>query len=255
MTLFLVCECVLCRRDNVQLFCNCRKLAQSQWRCILATKTSVCSILWCKIRDLGVNNIWNMSFYPPVVIHFDNQPSRSVFTIILNVVFNQFVYNDREQQSGLISAIYIPPPKLLPVYFWSDKKESGRYWKMVLVLHFHFHPCVVLTALLILTSSPVVPRIITIPRQAGSRNNLMAVCTGNSVQVSCSHCLVWLELIWENLEQSMYGIFISAPSNGGNGCKVSTLLTLRVAAMKTLVRSISTIHPKSNNFNPIHSFI
>ena len=66
---------------------------------------------------------------------------------------------------------------------------------MVLVLHFLIHLCVVLTARLILTSSPVVPRIITIPRQAGSRNNLMAVCTGNSVQVSCSHCLVWLELI------------------------------------------------------------
>ena len=53
----------------------------------------------------------------------------------------------------------------------------------------------------------------------------------------------------------MYDIFISVPSNGGNGCKVSTLLTLRAAAMKTLVRSISAIHPKSNNFNLIHSFI
>ena len=41
---------------------------------------------------------------------------------------------------------------------------------MVLVLHFLIHLCVVLTARLILTSSPVVPRIITIPRQAGSRN-------------------------------------------------------------------------------------
>ena len=73
--------------------------------------------------------------------------------------------------------------------------------------------------------------------------------------MSCSHCLVWPELIWENRKQSMYDIFISVPSNGGNGCKVSTLLTLRAAAMKTLVRSISAIHPKSNNFNLIHSFI
>ena len=172
---FWVCECVvvcvLCRRDKVQLFCNCRKLAQSQWHCILATKTSVCSILcFKKSRPWGkpksANNIWNMSFYALVVIHVDNQPSRSVFKTILNVVFNQFVYDDREQQSGLIFAIYIPPPRHLPLYFWSYKKGSGRYWKMVLVLHFHFHLCVVLTARLILTSSP--PRIITIPRQVGS---------------------------------------------------------------------------------------
>ena len=121
-------------------------------------------------KPKSANNIWYMSFHPLIVIHFDNQPSRSVFKTILNVVFNQFVYDDREQQSDLISAIYIPPPKLLPVYFCSYKKESGRYWKMVLVLHFLIHPCVVLTARLILTSSPVVPRIITIPRQVGSRN-------------------------------------------------------------------------------------
>ena len=107
-----------------------------------------------------------MSFFALVVIHFDNQLCRKVFKTILNVVFNQFVYDDREQQSGLISAIYIPPPKLLPVYFWSHKKESAHYGEMVLVLDFHFHLCVVLTARLILTSSP--PRIITIPRQVGS---------------------------------------------------------------------------------------
>ena len=58
-----------------------------------------------------------MSFYPLVVIHVDNQPSSSVFKTILNVVFNQFVYDDREQQSDLIFAIYNPPPQLLPVFF------------------------------------------------------------------------------------------------------------------------------------------
>ena len=58
---------------------------------------------------------------------------------------------------------------------------------MVLVLHFLIHLCVVLTARLILTSSPVVPRIITIPRQAGYRNNLMAVC-----RKQCSSVLLTL---------------------------------------------------------------
>ena len=135
-------------------------------------------------------------FFPLVVIHFDNQPSHSVIKTILNVVFNQFVHDNRKQQSGLIFAIYIPPPKLLPVYFWSYKKESGRYWKMVLVLHFLIHPCVVLTARLILTSSPVVSRIITIPRQAGSGNLVLQQPDGSlwETMFKCLAHIAWFGL-------------------------------------------------------------
>ena len=108
-----------------------------------------------------------------------------------------------EQQSGRISAIYIPPPQLLPHYFWSHKKESAGNGEMVLVLDFHFHLCVVLTARLILTSSPL--RIITIPRQAGSRNfvlqqpdGVMAVC-----RTQCSSVLLTLlGLAWTHLRKS-----------------------------------------------------
>ena len=78
-----ICVCTLQAWQSAT-FCSCRKLAQSQWHCILATKTSVCSILCCKnSRHWGTpksaNDIWNMSFYHFALIHFDNQPICLVF--------------------------------------------------------------------------------------------------------------------------------------------------------------------------------